>query len=592
MRGTATSHAILVTILLLGLCMSIAGIGWGLPSRRADRYLFGDQPAWTGARLLELKGADWSARDRVGADVDIDPVGRRDRPFDLAQDDRAKAELFIRYRLYTHQPDEASVMRALAGMRPARLQLDPKLYQYGGAFLYPVGAMIGLCSKLGLIEARADLAWTLDHPEAFGRLYGVARACSAAFGLLGIVACYAIARRLGGSFAGLLAALLFVLMPVVVTMSHEGKPHLPGAVLALSTALLAMKYDEVRTRSLWVWTCVLCGLSWGMVLGNWPVLAVLPAVALRHRHDGLAAALRRLACGGALAVLVFLLVNPYLVINTVVNRELLRSNLGASVEMYRVGEIHLGLVNVARLLLEGAGFTVGLTGGAAVVAYRVWRGVPSTKGGLSGQACEAPILPLVLPALLVLIQFICIGANKPGEYGRFLVYPAAVLAIFAAWGASRLGEKRPLLAATLAVILIVATGWKCGAYLYSFVGDTDQKGSRWTAAAWLAEELKRYPRTAIGLVREPAPYCVPAMDYMTHRVRLLPATPSMSEPWPDYIVATVDRFDSLDSAWWRKHYERVATFPVTPDCCCSTPTIISWADKPVVIFRRANQSLP
>ena len=67
-------------------------------------------------------------------------------------------------------------LRALAEMKPSRMQLDPKLYQYGGLWIYPVGLLLRFSAALHLIELRGDVAFYLDHPEQFGRFYVVARA--------------------------------------------------------------------------------------------------------------------------------------------------------------------------------------------------------------------------------------------------------------------------------------------------------------------------------------------------------------------------------------------------------------------------------
>ena len=162
--------------------------------------------------------------------------------------DQRAAAIYLRYRLYTHQPDEMITMMALAQMRPGSLDLDPRLYQYGGLFIYPVGALVKLCGLLGLIEVRSDLTYYLDNPDEFGKFYIVARAYAAAWGLVGVMAVYLIAARLRDRRAGLVAALLFVMLPVVVCMSHEGKPHLPGAALMLLAVWFAMQYADASRR--------------------------------------------------------------------------------------------------------------------------------------------------------------------------------------------------------------------------------------------------------------------------------------------------------------------------------------------------------
>ncbi len=282
---------LLAAILLAFVAMSVVGITWGLPSRKIDKYLFGDDPPWPGQKIYRLAGAAEKFSPDRGADVDVDPLDKStSEPILLTATEEDIGKIYLRYRLYTYQPDEMITMMALAGMNPRELDLDPRLYQYGGLFIYPVGALIGACGLAGLIDVRSDVAYYLDNPDEFGKFYVVARAYSAAWGLVGVVVVFAIARRLAGSRVGLLAALLFALMPVVVCMAHEGKPHLPGAVLMLAAVLFAMRHlsatqtltepikrnngEHGQTslstppcggRDFWL-MCICCGAALGMVL--------------------------------------------------------------------------------------------------------------------------------------------------------------------------------------------------------------------------------------------------------------------------------------------------------------------------------------
>src|SRR5690606_3933047 len=107
------------------------------------------------------------------------------------------------------------------------------------------GAMLQLASMVGAIELTPDLAYYLDHPEAFGRFYVVARLYTVLWGLVGVWAVYWITRRLAGSIAMAgLGTAGFILLPSVVNMVHEAKPHLPGAVLMLLASMAAAKFVE------------------------------------------------------------------------------------------------------------------------------------------------------------------------------------------------------------------------------------------------------------------------------------------------------------------------------------------------------------
>jgi hypothetical protein len=74
---------------------------------------------------------------RVGADVDVDLGPKVATTARLNASDADTAAILLRYRLYTHQPDEMITMMALSRFRPGELRFDPQLYQYGGLFMYP-----------------------------------------------------------------------------------------------------------------------------------------------------------------------------------------------------------------------------------------------------------------------------------------------------------------------------------------------------------------------------------------------------------------------------------------------------------------------
>src|SRR5579884_3202547 len=54
------------------------GVGWGLPSRRVDPFLFGDHRVWSGAQLLQLAGP--TEDPQRGADVATHRIAVRGRP--------------------------------------------------------------------------------------------------------------------------------------------------------------------------------------------------------------------------------------------------------------------------------------------------------------------------------------------------------------------------------------------------------------------------------------------------------------------------------------------------------------------------------
>src|SRR3954451_397192 len=147
-----------LAIAVFAAIVFVAGINWGLPSRDADRFLFGTRTPWTGEQIMALAGGWDDAADR-GADIAMHPLARRDQPIVVNETDAQRAEIVRRFRLYSCQPDEMITFRSLSRMKPARGDLDPQFYQYGGLWVYPIGVLLKAASVIGLVTLKSDLTY-------------------------------------------------------------------------------------------------------------------------------------------------------------------------------------------------------------------------------------------------------------------------------------------------------------------------------------------------------------------------------------------------------------------------------------------------
>jgi 4-amino-4-deoxy-L-arabinose transferase-like glycosyltransferase len=263
-----------------------------------------------------------------------------------------------------------------------------------------VGGLLKAVSMTGAVTLRAEMDYYLDRPEAFGRFYVVARAYSAAWGLIGIWAVFRLVRRFSTTLIlPATAAVCFTLMPIVINGAHEAKPHLAGTVLVLLTALAGTKFVETGARRWWVVTGVLCGMAAGMVLSAAVAFVVIPLIALL-RGGPWAARVKLMLAAGGIGVLVYCVTNPYVPINLARNPAVLRANLGALGEakaLTGASNDAPSLWNARRLVVDGASVVGGVIGILAVVVGAVslwwWRenrraavvavlvGTPASSGG-------------------------------------------------------------------------------------------------------------------------------------------------------------------------------------------------------------------
>ena len=525
----------LAGLLVLAAVSFGTGLTWGLPSRDADPVLFGGRRPWTGAEVMALAGP-WSPAGDRGSDRPQHAVGPTTGATVLNATDADRAEIVRRFHLYSRQPDEMITFRALSRMRLRPFDLDPRLYQYGGLWVYPVGGLLRLAAAAHLVVLRTDLAFYLDHPEAFARFYVVARLYSAAWGLVGVAVVYGLGRELAGRrLVAVVAAGVYATMPVVVNAAHEAKPHLAGTVLTLATVWAAARY--VRHGRRWWLPATLAGAASGMVLTGVAAWAVLPVMVLLRPGRRW----RTLLWGAAVAGAVFVATNPYLPTDAVFHRERLASNVG------NYGNFYQPTVSVAALLRAGRLLVIGTSPVAAAVA------VLGPLSMIRRTRTGGPGWLLAAPCALVGLQFVLLATDKPAEYARFALTLDVGAAVLAAVAILRL-PVRPREAALAGGLLVAATALFGLRYDLNAIADTGAASSRSMAAAQLAR-LARPGRTlAIGA--DPAPYRLPPVDLFAWRIVRRPAA----------LPADAVNVDPTDDA---------------PPGRVSSP--ISWADKPFAV---------
>jgi len=563
----------LVVLLLLAAAVFCGGITWGLPSRDVDQYLFGDRPAWSGKQIVRLTG-ERITDPAQAADVDRNPLAARENKVVLNRTDEQRAEIVRRYRLFTYQPDEMVTMMALAAMNPGQGDFDPRLYQYGGAWIYPIGVLLKAASIVSVVRLTPDVAYSLDNPQAFGRFYVIARLYVAAWGIVGAWAVFAIARRLtaGSLVAAGVACFCYVMMPVVVNLAHEAKPHLPGAVLMLLSLLAAIRYVRQADPRWWFVACVLAGLAMGMVLAAWPILVVLPAATLMLRQEW-PARIKAFASGLAVAVVVYFITNPYVLIHLFNNRELLRSSLGNTRGMFQFGASGKGLMNGVRLIAEGSSPMLAAGGVISIIALAV------TAGLRKRWTVKYSGWLLIAPAFLALLQFVLFASAQPAEYGRFAVFLDIVLVIAAVVGAYFLMnwlEWRPEFLALLGLSAAIPGS----RYYAGFVSDSFLPTSR-TMAAQLIDDRLVAGATQLAVRTEPAPYSVPPANLFEWQIVLLPKdyTPASDADPPDVVVWALDEVAPPPEEW-AAIYDWGFVDPVPGSA------LMRWAGKPFIVLTR------
>ena len=556
-------------VLLWGLLMAPLLL-WGLPSSRNDDLLFGGETPWPAERYNVAADLEALQQRDAGADTDLNPLASRDRRVDLTSDDDARAEILRRYRLFSRQPDEMIILRALQRMRPRALDLDPRLYQYGGGYIYLVGASIGTGAALRLVQVTRDAGVYLERPESFAAFYVAARAVSLVFGALTLIAIHRLARRAGGRGAGWLATLAVALSPVFFTAVLEAKPHLPSACMILWATLSALDYQAHGRQRSAVWMGLQAGYALGLVLTGVVAALLWPTLLLTIDAPRRQQAWRHLGIAALLAIGVYVLTNPYVPYNWLFNRAALQSNIGNSTAMYehQMEQAVAGAVRIAHLLPMSAGAGVLFAGAVGLIALL--------------RRHPRPVIVAVVAGVAMLLICVLLGAGKPDEFARFLVLPVLLLCIAAGWILAKLICWRPLLGSVVGLVVLATS--PVAAYVRAFA--VDARGnleSRRMAGDFLSATLAN--DDVLGVLQEPAPYAVPPADFTRRRVVYLPPLrpAELDEAdLPSWLVFTADDERAHAAAWWQEYYRLEARFPAAG----TRLSPICWADKPVFIYCR------
>jgi hypothetical protein len=277
-----------------------------------------------------------------------------------------------------------------------------------------------------------------------------------------------------------------------------------------------------------------------------------------------------------IAIVVYLLTNPFVAINALTNRDALTSNISNSTAMYAVNRFGEGMLRVSALLIESIGgptLAMGIVGSIVLIVRYSRPALLASAAGL---------------ALMLLCA--AIGAGKPPEFARFLVLPDTLLCAAGGVALVEVGRRSRLIALLLLLACLITADGRD--YVNSFRLDAGGTAdSRSAAAAWLREHLGI--GESIGVLQEPAPYSVPPLDFATRRVILLPATPPASidrTALPEWLVFTDDCALNL-GPWdaWTEHYEIRWTDALRR---MKHPSPISWANKPVFVYRRIDLNAP
>jgi uncharacterized membrane protein len=228
----------------------------------------------------------------------------------------------LRYGLpAVYNPDEVSIMsRALAF---AKGDLNPHNFLYPTLYFYVLFAWEGLTAAAA-VAVRAVESFGAFQREFFvdpTRVYVAGRLLTALLGTATVAATFALARRLAGPIAGLVAATAVAVSPLHVRDSHYVKHDVPVTLLIVLAYLAYERlwrvfpgdtgeFEEVRDGEV-IWAGMITGFAFSTHYYS-IFLAIPLAWSAARRATTPAEAMRRVALAALASAAMFFLCSPFI----------------------------------------------------------------------------------------------------------------------------------------------------------------------------------------------------------------------------------------------------------------------------------------
>lgn len=262
-----------VILILVAAIYHLRGCSWGVPDRERIELVVGSEK-----RLEELIPLLTSLHQEL---EEIIPYYGQRYPGTYEEKEMLTVRISGRsmkirkdflnavrsFLLRSYGADEHRALLALSRMNPAQWNFDPRFYEYGGVYLYPLAGFLKLCSLTNVIRLKSQMEFYLRHPEEMGRIFVFSRI----FGATGAVLAAGIFFLLITDIAGagkeaFLLALHFALLPVFVLWSFHLKPFSFGMIWVVATLYQIRQYQK-KKETIWLWLgSIFSGLAMGTLL--------------------------------------------------------------------------------------------------------------------------------------------------------------------------------------------------------------------------------------------------------------------------------------------------------------------------------------
>ena len=581
---------ILLFLISTSVCLNLREIKWGIPSKERTELVFPEQ-----LRNESFYRLMKQTREEIYKFSDGSPVGYiRDLSSSLTPvlksigvqenenvhfngEEKILANFIRPYLLRSNHTDEQMTIASLAGMHPKSFDFNPRIFHYGGVYIYGLGAWLGLSHILGLIKISPDLSFYLQHPDEMGKIFTAGRVINIIFSVFTMIILFTISKKIYSVRTAILSIIFFTVCPAMVFQAHIMKPY----IIATFFAMLCIYYSLEIVTNPSTKNYVFCGIALGLTVGTMYVYGIVTlAFMVAHfivsafqkrqrltaeaRNSGNAESKifsvfpsfrvsvvylaviktlnKKFFCFCFAFVIIFILTNPYYLIKF----------------KDAHWELSLGM---------GAYTARNLSGIVNCFVHKLLLGFPSLLSlicicGLVLAIFQRRTLDIVLISVSViplLVFGVLLGDQESSMHNTRLLLPwIAVLLILGARFIDIFLNKKYInsFIILLVVFATIQSSLNCLVFAKNFAMDSSVASTRFEAGRWIQDNIPA--RSTIGIANLPEPAHVPPFDFTKYKIIYIRKL--SDKKMPDYFIVINKIPDHYIQNGFGNYYASIKSF--------------------------------
>ncbi|MDI6756531.1 MAG: phospholipid carrier-dependent glycosyltransferase [Endomicrobiia bacterium] len=520
----------LILLLVFTFATALFGTRWGLPSSARTELVLpenlrsreiyelmaktrsgiyekvSDNPSAYAGRMSAIKSYDEGVTRITPANADGTLVL-------AAKNGKIPHEILLAmnaFLLRTNHPHEQDILSAIAKMRPAKFDFNPRFFRYGGSYVYPIAAMYAIAAKVGYLKISPDITFYHARPDEIAKFYIIGRLLSCFAATMCVLLIYMITKNIYDKKTAILAALFSAIVPITLVDANIMRTQPYAAAWALLFIYFVTRiYSSSEKKYFWLAGASI-GMSIGASINSFIYFFFLPlAIYLKEDfevwHKKIADIVKAIALVSSVALAVFLFTNPYLIFSLADYRDELKW-----VRVFVMKDIRPWLV-VTQNLRESMGVFLW----AATLAGIIYALVKRNKG-------DVFLASLLLPALAYVAAFFGYEAVRYGSANIRLYFPLLLMPlIFPARfitgvheNASRDGKIIIIASAAVIAVYTAALRVSYAAWLFR---DSAESSTNIRAGKWINENIPK--GASVGIMKyTPHTDATPPFRFADYRI--------------------------------------------------------------------------